>query len=454
MKQHHLLFATAGSLGDLYPFLALGVELQRRGHRASIASSIEHRARVEAAGLAFRHMRPDPPGPPDAAAFFERYMHPRTGAEFVYRDYLSPAIRESYADLLAATRDADLLVSQSLMAMAAPLVAASTGMPWISAVFQPMTLFSLHDRPGYLPVPLLPDLCARRPDIHARVFHYVRKHTRQWIAPVEAFRTELGIVGQPHPMYEGQHSPRRVLAMFSPMLGGPQPDWPASAMQTGTALHAGAQQALPPALQAFLERRDRPLAVFTLSSAPGMPGDFYRHALTAAAGQGMRALLVTSGLSASVRLPAPLPEWAMRVVYAPFEAVLPHAAVMVHAGGIGTTFKALRAGVPQIIMPQAHDQADNARRLARLGAARVIPARRFSAGVLGRALRAARADEGMQDNAARLAARARQEDGVARACDEIEAQLDALAGSGRATLPGMASQAHPGHLWASKQGQQ
>ena len=311
------------------------------------------------------------------------------------------------------------------MAMAAPLVAASTGLPWMSAVFQPMTLFSLHDRPGYLPVPLLPDLCARHPGIHARVFHYVRKHTRQWIAPVAAFRKELGIDAEPHPMYEGQHSPRRVLAMFSPLLGGPQPDWPAAAVQTGTALYAGGQHALSPALQAFLERRGRPLAVFTLSSAPGLPGDFYRHALAAAAGEGVRALLVTSGLSASAPLPAPLPDWAMRVDYAPFEAVLPHAAVMVHAGGIGTLFRAMRAGVPQVIVPQAHDQADNARRLARLGAARVIPARRAGRGVLGRALHAALADGAMRDNAGRLAVQARQEDGVARACDEIEIQLQA-----------------------------
>ncbi|MBV0882298.1 glycosyltransferase [Noviherbaspirillum sp. L7-7A] len=436
MKQHHVVFATAGSLGDLYPFLAIGVELQRRGYKVSIATSMEHRDRVELAGLAFRHMRPDPPGAPDAAAFFARYMHPKTGAEFVYRDYLSPAIRQSHADLLFATRDADLLVSQSLMAMAAPLVAASTGLPWISAVFQPMTLFSLHDRPGYLPVPLLPDLCARYPELHARVFYYVRKHTRQWVAPVAAFRQELRLDAEPHPMYEGQHSPRRVLAMFSPLLGGRQPDWPASAVQTGTAVYVGGQQALPSALQAFLERRDRPLAVFTLSSAPGVPGDFYRHALAAAAREGMRALLVTSGLSASARLPSPLPDWAMRVDYAPFDGVLPHAAVMVHAGGIGTIFRAMRAGVPQVIMPQAHDQADNARRLARLGAARVIPARRFGAGVLGRALHAALADTGVRANAESLAALARQEDGVARACDEIEAQLRMLGGHGHHTQRG------------------
>ncbi|SNS40918.1 UDP:flavonoid glycosyltransferase YjiC, YdhE family [Noviherbaspirillum humi] len=422
MKQPHVVFATAGSLGDLYPFLALGMELRRRGHRVSVATSTDHRTRVEAAGLEFRPMRPDPPGTPE---FFARYMHPKTGAEFVYRSYLSPAIRDSHADLLAVVRDADLLVSQSLMAMAAPLVAADTGIPWISAVFQPMTLFSLHDRPSYLPVPLLADLCARYPEVHARVVHYVKKHTRQWVQPIIEFRQELGLDPAPHPMYEGQHSPRRVLAMFSPLLGGSRPDWPTAAMQTGTATYAGGGEPMAEPLRRFLAATDQPLAIFTLSSAPGLPGDFYRHALSASADAGMRALLVTSGLSASAPLPDPLPDGAMRVDYVPFEEVLPHAAVLVHAGGIGTMFKAMQAGIPQVVMPQAHDQADNALRLARHGAARIIPPGRFGRRSLVRALRAAISGTAMRDAAEALAARARREDGVARACDEIERQLEA-----------------------------
>ena len=42
---------------------------------------------------------------------------------------------------------------------------------------------------------------------------------------------------------------------------------------------------------------------------------------------------------------------------------------MVHHGGIGTTAQALAAGVPQLIMPLAHDQPDNAARVQRLGVA-------------------------------------------------------------------------------------
>jgi UDP:flavonoid glycosyltransferase YjiC (YdhE family) len=421
MKPRHIVFATAGSLGDLYPFLALAEGMRQRGHRVSIATSRNYRELVGAAGFGFHHMRPDPGG---SAAFYARYMHPKSGAEFVYREYLAPAIRDSHADLTAATRDADLLVSQSLMALAAPLVAAQTGISWISAVFQPMTLFSVHERPNYLPYPLLPGLCERYPEVHARVFHYVKKHTLEWVRPVLELRRELGLASDAHPMYEGQHSPSRVMAMFSPMLGGPQADWPRAAIQTGTALYAPAAEAPGAELQAFLARGPAPLLVFTQSSAPDEPGNFYGDALQVAAALGARALLVTSGLAASAaRLPDPLPEWAMRLQYAAFEEVFPHAAAVVHAGGIGTAFKALRAGTPQILIPHAHDQIDNAMRLARLGAASVIARKAAGRRSLEAALRQALDGSRMRQVAAALASRARAEDGVTRACEVMEAQL-------------------------------
>jgi len=40
-----------------------------------------------------------------------RIMDPRKGSEYVIREILMPALRESYEDLLAAAEGADLLVS-------------------------------------------------------------------------------------------------------------------------------------------------------------------------------------------------------------------------------------------------------------------------------------------------------------------------------------------------------
>jgi rhamnosyltransferase subunit B len=47
--------------------------------------------------------------------------------------------------------------------------------------------------------------------------------------------------------------------------------------------------------------------------------------------------------------------------------LLPRSAALVHHGGIGTAAQALAAGIPQLVVPFAYDQFDNAERLRHLG---------------------------------------------------------------------------------------
>ena len=58
MPGKRVVFYTFGSLGDLFPVVALARELKRRGHTAVIATSPAHRMRVEAAGLELHPVRP------------------------------------------------------------------------------------------------------------------------------------------------------------------------------------------------------------------------------------------------------------------------------------------------------------------------------------------------------------------------------------------------------------
>ena len=53
-------------------------------------------------------------------------------------------------------------------------------------------------------------------------------------------------------------------------------------------------------------------------------------------------------------------------------ALLPHAVLVVHHGGSGTTLGALAAGVPQLVLPQGADQFANADVLTAAGAARSL----------------------------------------------------------------------------------
>jgi UDP:flavonoid glycosyltransferase YjiC (YdhE family) len=60
--------------------------------------------------------------------------------------------------------------------------------------------------------------------------------------------------------------------------------------------------------------------------------------------------------------------------FADLSCLLPHALLIVHHGGIGTIAQSLRAGIPQLVRPLAFDQADNARRIARLKAGAFLSA--------------------------------------------------------------------------------
>ena len=95
MRCAHIVIATVGSLGDLFPFLAIGQALRRRGHCVTIATHAIHREPVEQAGLAFA----DASGmaePENRAAFTARAFHRWRGPRFVVHDFAALDVRDSY----------------------------------------------------------------------------------------------------------------------------------------------------------------------------------------------------------------------------------------------------------------------------------------------------------------------------------------------------------------------
>jgi UDP:flavonoid glycosyltransferase YjiC (YdhE family) len=76
-----------------------------------------------------------------------------------------------------------------------------------------------------------------------------------------------------------------------------------------------------------------------------------------------------------------------------------------------------------LVVPFSWDQPDNAERVRRLGIARTIPKRRFTAKTAAAALRRLLDDRAYSRQAAAVAHQMEQEDGVSVACDAIEALL-------------------------------
>jgi UDP:flavonoid glycosyltransferase YjiC (YdhE family) len=76
-----------------------------------------------------------------------------------------------------------------------------------------------------------------------------------------------------------------------------------------------------------------------------------------------------------------------------------------------------------IVVPFAHDQADNAARVAALGVGRVLPRDEFEAGRAAAELQRVLDDAEACARAAALGQRISAEDGIATACDLLEARI-------------------------------
>jgi UDP:flavonoid glycosyltransferase YjiC (YdhE family) len=236
-------------------------------------------------------------------------------------------------------------------------------------------------------------------------------------------REEIGLARvSENPLFEGQHSPTLVLAMFSKTLASKQRDWPEQALVSGFPYYdRDGDAGMPPELSQFLEDGPPPI-VFTLGSSAVLDaGAFYEHSAAAAKMLGRRAVLLV-GKDVRNR-PASLPDGVIALDYAPFSELFPRAAAIVHQGGVGTTAQAMRSGRPMLVMPYAHDQPDNADRMLRLGIARMISRNRYNAARAAAELRHLLDDSRYERRATEVGEQVRKEDGVANACEALERML-------------------------------
>ncbi|MGA8224093.1 MAG: glycosyltransferase [Candidatus Acidiferrales bacterium] len=472
LKGKSIVLATIGSLGDLHPCLAIALELARRGHHITIASTECYRAKVEALGITFHPIRPN--WNPTDPEIIRQCENLRRGPEVLFRDLLLPELRGTYDDLLSAATGADLMIAGELV-YAAPLVAEKLNLRWVSIILSPFSFFSSHD-PSLIPTaPGLFQLRRLGWPAYWLGLNIGRLATRHWSNPVRRFRREMALRPECDPVFRDKFSPDLVLALFSRYFAEAQPDWPPHTVQPGyvfydrqssdtgahltRVLRQGTASAVPknapytgvstpevepesarrivelssdhsPALETFLAAGDPPI-VFTLgSTVVHNPGNFYAASLEAAKMLHRRAILVDANAAPGLNSPQ-----VLVLPYAPFSQLFPHAAAIVHQGGSGTTGQALRAGRPELIVPYGWDQPDNAARVQRLGAGISIGRRTYSASTAAAALKRLLEDSRFATHATEIAARIQQEDASTRACDAVGSVLATTSAATSSTPP-------------------
>lgn len=417
-----IVLTTLGSLGDLHPYIAVAIEMKRRGHDCVVATSEIYRQKVEGEGLRFHSLRPDMSwviGNPEA---MRQLNHPWRGTENVLRKAILPFLEDTYEDLLAAAEDAVLLVSH-IMTFGVPLIAEKLNIKWMSSILQPSGFFSAFDPPHIPQLALVNRVSSSYPAMRPFLFRHIKQISRSWFKPVDELRSRLGLApSNRHPLFEGQFSPHGTIALYSQVLGDPQPDWPSKTAITGFPFYdklLPGEDELTPELREFLDQGEPPI-VFTLgSSAVFDPGEFYAQSAEAARLLGKRAILL-AGKEYQKRIRLASTEELLVVDYAPFSVLFPRASAIVHQGGVGTTGQALRAGRPMLVVPFSHDQPDNAARVVKLGVARMLARKNYSAEAAARELKLLLSDSAMAQQAQRVGEQVQKEEGARVAADLLE----------------------------------
>jgi rhamnosyltransferase subunit B len=360
-----VVLATFGSYGDLNPYLAIGIALSSQGVDVVVASPAVYRAAVERHGLQFAPLRPEIHE--DDVELIEKVLAPWKGAEYLIRKLMMPAVEDMYEDLNRACDGADVLVSHVLV-YAGRVVAEQRKIPWMMAVLQPMTFFSAYEMPILPPLKFVRHLRFLGPAFCAWLIKLLFKTNLSWGEPVRVLRRKLGLADGPNPIREGLFSPHGNLAMFPEAYARRQADWPKHTFRCGFPFldEDFTGSPMDSALSDFLATVEAPV-VFTLGSSAVRIAPWLIEVAAVASRKGKFPAVILAGPSAADVASRHPSAHIMIVASAPYYQLFPKSRVIVHSGGIGTTAQALRSGRPQVIVPFAFDQFDNAERVVRIG---------------------------------------------------------------------------------------
>lgn len=391
-----IVIPTIGTRGDVQPYVALALGLQRAGAQVTLATHPAMRTLVESYNVPFEPAGPDIDIEQETAAILARSPNWMLGFMRVMR-FTFRMLEQAHADLLALCREADLVVVSHTAA--GSIEADRLQLPTVS-----VTLF-----PQAIPLDESSQPLFRRAIAALAGAGMGLMMTR----PLNQIRRRVGVP----PMGKlGITSERLNLVPISPHVYPPDPRWEPRHRMTGYWFADRPVDWEPPAdLLAFLEAGDRPVLIsLGAMSVGGEEAQEAARTTVAAVNQaGLRAIV--QGWDEVMRS-LPLPETVFHAGPLPHDWLLPRVAAIVHHGGFGTTAAGLRAGIPAVVIPHIIDQFIWGQRVYELSAGpKPVPRAKLTVENLRQALELAVHDERIRDSAAELGEKIRAENGVAQA---------------------------------------
>jgi rhamnosyltransferase subunit B len=353
----HVLLVTLGTDGDVFPYIGLGSMLRTRGVAVTLAASSHYEGLARSHGFEFC-------GLVSAEENNELFGHPdlwhprkapplmaRWGTRFLQRQY----------DLIAGLVTEDSLIVANPGVLPALLVHQKLGVPLVHLLLQPWAI------PSAIAPPVMPGFLflPRAPRPVWKLFWRMLDLLVDALVAGKLNEVRVAIGLKPaRGVFRNWLSPQLVLGLFPHWYGPLQADWPSQLQLLDFPMFDGDGHAeLSPELREFCRGGEPPVA-FTFGTGMAHSANLFRSALEACTILGTRGIFLTKHAD---QIPQPLPPTVVHASFAPFQKLFPECAAVVHHGGIGTTARAMAAGVPQVICPLCFDQIDNAVRIDALG---------------------------------------------------------------------------------------
>lgn len=405
------LMVALGSSGDVYPHIGIGKALRERGHQVVVITSSHFEASVRNAGLDFLSCV----SVEESRAAAENPNLFKLGSGFrVFFDGLVRATPRVYKLIAANYVPGEAVLVSGFSGFGARIAHEKLGIPLVTIHPYPVLLRSLNEQPGVLLPP------RARPLIRPLRRMLVSVLDRWAFDPVllpglNAFRAEIGLAPVSRVLNAWVHSPQLIIGLFPNWFANFQPDWPPNTHLTGFPLFDQVAQ-IPDEVDDFL-KAGQPPVVFTAGTAMLFGRSFFEVSIEVCRLMGCRGLLLTQFPE---QLPPALPENIRHVKYAPFSALLPRVAALVHHGGVGTVAQAFAAGIPQLVVPFNLDQPDNASRVRRLGAGDAVRRRAYQPKAAARKLERLLGSQTVLDRCRGLAAEIKRTNAIGETCRLIE----------------------------------
>ena len=334
-----ILISTAGSHGDVLPFIALAREFKARGHEVILYLNPFFGRYAMEAGIP---LVPISTVEEYSSLFGEQNEgNPRKAFKRVashFAEICGPYYRAMKADVVAGNT---IAVGNSLL-FAPRLLQEASGIPCATVHLAPSVF-----RSNRSPARLVPNwINANSPAFAKRMAWWALDkffYDPNFTVPLNKLRAELGLPPVERIFNSWIHQADVVLGLFPDWFAELQPDWPDDVILADFPLYDHRDQIpLSQKIEEFISAGPPPVA-FSAGTATASAHEFFQTSAEASRLAGVRAILLSHFPE---QIPAALPQNVIHVDYAPFGALLPRLAAFVHHGGIGSTSQALRAGIP------------------------------------------------------------------------------------------------------------